>query len=151
MELRSTFLGTLKIIVAETHFLGDTPCGFRRIDIFGGGSFEGPRIKAEILTGGSDALLRRNNGVMHPDVRLTLKTDDGVYIHVNYLGIRHGPPEVMKRIADGEVVDGSEYYLRNSLQFETAEGKYDWLNRCLAIGVGHRTPEAAIYQVHEIL
>lgn len=151
MELRSKFLGTLRIVVAETHFLEGTPAGWRRIDVFGGGSFEGPLIKASIVTGGSDALLRRSDDAMQQDVRLTLKTDDNAVIYVTYRGVRHGPPEVMARIAKGEIVSGDEYYLRNAIFFETGAPRYHWLNRCIAVGVGYRAPDAAIYQVHEIL
>ena len=57
----------------------------------------------------------------------------------------------MARIAQGEMVGPDEYYLRNAMFFETGVGKYDWLNRIIAIGVGRRTPEAAIYEVYEIL
>ena len=151
MELRSKFMATMRIIVSETHFLEDTPYGWKRIDVFGGGSFEGPAIKATILSGGSDALLRRNDEAMQPDVRLTLKTDDSAIIFVTYRGLRHGPPEVMARIARDGNVGPDEYYLRNTIYFETGSKRYGWLNRCIAVGVGHREPSAVVYQVHEIL
>jgi hypothetical protein len=151
LTLRSTFLGTLRVEVAETHFLTDTPAGWRRIDVVGAGSFEGPLIKATIVSGGSDALLRRQDGAMQPDVRLTIKTDDNAYLYLTYRGIRHGPAAVMTRIAQGEPVEPQEYYLRNAIFFETGAPKYDWLNRIIAVGIGRRTPNAAIYEVHEIL
>jgi hypothetical protein len=151
MALRSAFLGTLRVEVGDTHFLEDTPAGWRRIDVFSGGSFEGPSLKAAILSGGSDALLRRQDGAMQPDVRLTLKTDDDAYLYVTYRGIRHGPAAVMARIARGEPVEADEYYLRNAMFFETGAAKYHWLNRIIAVGIGWRTPEAAIYEVHQIL
>ena len=66
-------------------------------------------------------------------------------------GIRYGPPEVMQRIADGEEVDPSEYYLRNTPNFETASEKYDWLNRIVAVGVGRRLSDHAAYEVFQIL
>jgi hypothetical protein len=37
------------------------------------------------------------------------------------------------------------------MTFETASPKYDWLNRIVAVGVGRREPEFAIYEVFEIL
>ena len=42
-------------------------------------------------------------------------------------------------------------YLRNAIFFETGAAGYDWLNRIIAVGIGRRTPEAAIYEVHQIL
>ena len=151
MTLNSAFLGTLRVEIGDTHFLNDTPAGWRRIDVFRGGSFEGPLLKASILSGGSDALLRRQDGAMQPDVRLTLKTEDGACLFVAYRGIRHGAADVMARIARGEMVEPHAYYLRTAIFFETGAGKYDWLNRIVAVGVGRRAPDAAIYEVHQIL
>ena len=88
---------------------------------------------------------------MNPNVRLVLQTDDDALIYMHYTGIRYGPPEVMQRIADGEEVDPSEYYLRNTPNFETASEKYDWLNRIVAVGVGHRLSDHAAYEVFQIL
>lgn len=150
-ELRSEYLGRLTIEVAQSHMVGATPRGRLRVDVFGGGSFEGPRVKAKILAGGSDALVERADRAMQPDVRLTLETDDGALIHVSYRGVRHGSAEAMAAIARGEIPDVSTYYLRNAPFFETSAPKYDWLNRIVAVGVGRRTPTQAIYEVHEIL
>lgn len=149
--LRSEYLGRLTIEVGHSHMVGAAPRGRLRVDVFAGGTFEGPRIKAKILSGGSDVLTERNDRAMQPDVRLTLETDDGALIFVSYRGVRHGSPEAMAMIARGEIPDPSAYYLRNAPFFETAAPKYDWLNRIVAIGVGRRTPTQAIYEVHEIL
>jgi hypothetical protein len=50
----------------------------------------------------------RADGAMRPDVRLVLRTDDGALIFMHYAGVRHGMPEVMARIARGEVVPPAE-------------------------------------------
>jgi hypothetical protein len=141
----------LRLVVSQSHHLGDTPAGGRRIDVFMEGSFEGPRLRGSILPGGSDLLLRRQDGAMQPDVRLYLRTDDDALIQVTYRGIRHGAAEVMARIAAGEQVAPSEYYLRNTPYFETSAPQYDWLNRIVAVGIGRREPDAAVYDIHEIL
>lgn len=151
MSLRSEHLGTLRIEIGESYAVGDTPAGGRRIDVFRGGAFTGPRLRATVLGGGSDALLRRRDGAMQPDVRLTLRTDEGALIHMTYRGVRHGPPEVMARIAREEPVGPDEYYLRSAPFFETADPRYDWLNRIVAVGVGRREPGAAVYEIYEIL
>jgi len=151
MSLKSEFLATLRVELAETHFLGDTPAGWRRIDTFRAGTLVGPRINARLLSGGSDNLLRRRDGAMQPDVRLTVETDDGALIHIFYRGIRHGPPDVMDRIARGEHVAPEEYYLRNAPFFETGAPRYDWLNRIVAVGIGRREPDCAAYEIYEIL
>ena len=149
--LKSVFLATLRVELGETHFLGDTPAGWRRIDVFRGGTLVGPRINARILSGGSDSLLRRRDGAMQPDVRLTVQADDGAIIHIAYRGVRHGPAEVMERIARGEQVPPDQYYLRNAPFFETGAARYDWLNRIVAVGIGRREPDCAVYDIYEIL
>ena len=151
MSLASEFLATLSIELAESYHLGETPAGVRRIDAFQHGTLEGPRIRGVILAGGSDALLRRNDGAMQPDVRLTIRTDDDALVYIHYRGIRHGPPEVMERIARDQPVAPHEYYLRNAPFFETSAPRYDWLNRIISVGVGRREPGKAIYDIYEIL
>lgn len=152
VELKSDYLGELRIEITGSHVFGATPLGeMRRIDYFENGWFRGPRIDARLLPGSADALLRRFDGVVQPDVRLVLKVDDGGFLYVQYRGYRHAPDEVMRRIAEGEQVDSSEYYLRTALFFETDSEKYAWLNRIVAVGIGRREPDAAVYDVFEIL
>ncbi len=150
-ELKSEFLFTIKIGVSKLHDIGQTPIGLRHIDILGAGSFEGPRLRGEVLCGGMDQKVFRPDGAMNPNVRLVLQTDDDALIYMHYTGIRYGPPEVMQRIADGEEVDPSEYYLRNTPNFETASETYDWLNRIVAVSVGRRLSDHAAYEVFQIL
>lgn len=150
-ELKSTYLGELRIVVAGSYFVGEGPHGRRRLDRLDSGWFKGPKISGEVLQGGMDLLFGGRDGALRPDVRVMLKLDDDSILLVQYRGVRHGPPDVMKRIADGETVAPKDYYLRTSLVFETASPKYDWLNRVVAVGVGRREPDAVIYDVHEVL
>ena len=149
-ELKSTYIGELRIEVTGSYMLGASPLGQRRLDRLERGHFKGPKIQAEIVAG-MDLLLGGADGAMRPDVRLVLKLDDGETLLIVYRGVRHGPPEVMQRIAKGEQVPPHEYYLRTGLVFETASRKYDWMNRIVAVGVGRREPGAAVYNVFEIL
>ncbi len=150
-ELKSEFLFTIRVGVSKLHDIGQTPIGLRHIDMLGAGSFEGPRLRGKVLSGGMDQKVFRPDGAMNPNVRLVLQTDDDAMIYMYYTGIRYGTPEVMQRIADGEKVDPSEYYLRNTPCFETASETYDWLNRIVAVGVGRRMPDHAAYDVFQIL
>jgi hypothetical protein len=150
-ELRSEYLFTITVAVSALHDVGTVPLGRRHIDMLGAGKFEGPRLKGEVLSGGMDMKTLRSDGALNPDVRLVLKTDDGALIFMQYRGVRHGPPEVMARIARGEPVQPTEYYLRSTPYFETAAPKYDWLNRIVAVGVGRRMPEHGEYDVFQIL
>jgi len=72
-------------------------------------------------------------------------------IVMTYRGARHASAEVNAKIARGEHVDGSEYYLRTVPFFETSAPKYAWLNQIVAVSVGERQPNGVSYQVFEIL
>ncbi len=151
VELKSEFLMRMEIDLGDSYFLGDTPHGGRRIDVFDGGRFAGPRLKGTILPGGSDLLMARPDSATQPDVRLILKTDDDALILVTYRGVRHAAPDVMNRIAAEELVEPSEYYLRNTPYFETGSEKYGWLNRIVAVATGSRRATGPSYRVYEIL
>ena len=116
-----------------------------------GGTFAGERLRGQLLAGGSDCQLMRTDGVADLDVRISMQCDDGTIVFMKGLGMRHGPAEVMKRLADGEDVDPSEYYFREAILFEAPPGDYVWLNRVLAIGSGRRDPDLVTVDVFEVM
>jgi hypothetical protein len=151
-ELRSRHLFDISIELHPIQVVGKTPAGERRIIPVSGGSFTGERLRGEILPhAGSDLLLTRADGSYQQDVRLPLRTDDGALILMTYRGVRHSSGEVAARIAAGESVSASDYYLRTAPFFEAAAPNYAWLNNIVAIGVGERTASGATYKVFEIL
>lgn len=145
-------LFTLSLELHPIQVLGATPYGQRRIAPVSGGSFTGDRLRGTVLPhAGSDWLLDRADGSSQLDVRLTLATDDGALIGMTYRGVRHSAPEVATRIARGEIVEPSEYYLRTTPFYETGALAYEWLNTIVSIGVGRRTANGVIYEVYEVL
>ncbi len=143
-------LFTFLLEVQKPSIIGATPWCDRRVGEITGGVFEGERLRGKILPGGSDWQTVRTDGAWTLDVRLVMQTDDGQLIGMTYKGMRHGPQPVMDRIARGETVSPSEYYLRAAPFFETSSPKYGWLNRLLSVATGHRLPSGPIYQVFEI-
>jgi len=132
--------------------IGDTPAGTRRVFPVAGGDFTGERVRGTILpVAGSDLLLTRADGSSQQDVRLILRTEDGALIVMTYRGVRHAPPEVTARIARGEPVAATEYYLRTTPYFETSSPRYSWLNTIVSVGIGERRPNDVAYEVFEIL
>ena len=151
-ELKSRHLFTMTIQLHPMEDLGTTPAGRRRVFPVSGGSFEGERVRGSILPIiGSDLLLTRPDGSSNQDVRLLLKTDDGALVLMTYRGVRHAPAEVDARLARGERVGASEYYLRTTPFFETSSENYSWFNRIVTVGVGERTPNGVVYEIFEIL
>ena len=149
--LRYQPLLIFQIAVKPPSIVGATPGYDRRIGEISGGRFEGERLRGKILSGGSDWQSLRRDNATTINVRMVMETDDAQLIAVRYRGVRHGPKEVLDRIARGENVNPSEYYMRVALSFETASEKYDWLNRVVAVASGHRVAGGAIYHVFEIL
>ena len=70
---------------------------------------------------------------------------------MTYQGVRHGPSDVVERIEKGEVVDPTSYYFRINPLFDTAAAKYDWINRVVGVGIGHRRADGPIYSVFEVM
>jgi hypothetical protein len=127
--------------------IGPTPGHIRRVGAISGGVFEGERLSGEVLDSGDDWQTVRGDGAVTLDVRLVLKTDDEAMVGMIYHGIRHGPPDVLARSTAARR-STRRLYFRSTSVFET---KYDWLNRLLAIGIGHRTAEGPIYSLYELL
>jgi hypothetical protein len=149
LRLRPLFLFELSVKAASV--IGKTPGVDRRVGEITGGRFEGERLRGKILSGGSDWQAVRTDGAWMLDVRCVMETDDGALIGMTYRGIRHGPKEVLDRIAKGEVVNPSLYYMRATPYFETASEKYNYFNLLAAVAYGHRLATGPVYSVFEIL
>jgi Protein of unknown function (DUF3237) len=150
-RVRTRALFVMRLDVRKVQMVGAAPGGFRRVGVVFGGSFEGERLAGEVLDGGSDWQIVRSDGATTLDVRLTLKARDDALIAMTYRGIRHGPPDVIERIERGEVVDPATHYFRIAPLFETAAQNYDWINRVIAVGIGHRRADGPVYSVFELL
>ncbi|MCZ7643420.1 MAG: DUF3237 domain-containing protein [Pseudorhodoplanes sp.] len=137
--------------LADILHLGATPYGERRIIHILGGSVEGPRLKGTILPGGADWQIIRADGVADIRARYTIAAETGGLVLVNSEGLRHGPPEVLARLARGENVDPALYYFRTAMRFETSDPALAWLNRILALARGAREARAVRLDVYEVL
>ena len=149
--LRAAPLFVMRLDVRPLVVVGATPGVTRRIGIVPGGSFAGARLSGAVMDGGADWQGVRADGATTLDVRLVLETDDGALIAMIYRGLRHGPPDVLARLAGGEAVDPASYYFRIDATFETAAPRYDWLNRILALGLGWRRADGVVYSLFEVL
>jgi hypothetical protein len=118
--------------------IGQTYDGTRRIIPIFSGPVEGPNIRGSLLGQGADWQVTRADGVTVADATYAIETDDGVVIQIRNRGLRHGPAEVMQRLARGEDVDPAEYYFRTVPEFIAPVGKYDWLNRSIFVCAGAR-------------
>jgi len=139
-----------EITLAPPQELGETPLGRRRIIPITGGSFRGDRLAGRVLPGGADWQLVRADGVAELDARYTLETEDRALIYVRNFGYRHGAAEVIQRLAGGEPVDPSLYYMRTTPRFETGAERYKWLNGVICVATGARRAAAVVLEVFEV-
>lgn len=102
-----------------------------------GGTFEGPRLRGRIVPPGGDWVTARPHGTLHLDVRLTLVTDDGATVLMQYQGIS---------TPDG--AGGTR--LRTAPLFETGDERYAWLNDLQAVGVGSQGSDAVAYEIYAL-
>jgi hypothetical protein len=137
-SMRYRPLITLRLNTAPTQDIGGGPNGTRVTFPITGGSFEGDRLRGKVLPGGDDWTLKRPDGVIELDLRITLETDDAALIYMTFQGLRD----------DG--APGAPYF-RTLPRFETAEPKYSFLNRILAVGTGEIDAHGPVHRIEEIL
>src|SRR5262245_56050199 len=135
--MQSRPLMTLRLNTAPVQDIGAAPRGTRVTFPITGGSFEGERLRGKVLPGGDDWTVKRSDGVVELDLRVTLQTDDGAYIHMMFEGIRD----------DGAPAP----YFRTVPRFETAEPKYAFVNRLVAVGTAEIRAEGPVHVIEELL
>ena len=116
----------LKVTLGDSYDVGETQHGQRIVIPITGGTFEGPAIKGTIINGGADyQLANKSLGRTELEAIYSIKTDDGVYIHVRNRGI----------IWSGKDAQGNpSFYFMAAPQFEApADSKYVWLNNALFV------------------
>ncbi len=136
------FVCTLHVQLDPVMEMGAGLAGRRRIIPIVGGEVIGDAISGEILNLGADWQTVFANNVAEIDTRYAFKTHDGALIEVVNFGYRHGPPEVIQALAQGETVAPDQYYMRTHARLETGDPRYDWVNRTLFLGKGQRSPHA---------
>ena len=132
------FVFGLKARLGEMVVIGESPEGLRRMIPIVDGAFDGVNIRGEVLGGGADWQYVRSDGVTIAEAVYLLKANDGTLIQIRNRGVRHGSPEVIQRLTEGEHVDPAEYYFRASPTFLVSPGPHDWLNKNVFVATGAR-------------
>jgi hypothetical protein len=131
------YLMTISAEVGELVNMGAAPLGERRVVYIAGGTFAGPLLRGEVMAG-ADWQIARRDGVLELDARYALKEARGGIVQVVSQGMRHGPPEVLARLARGEEVDPASYFFRTFMRFETGAAELAFLNTTMAIATARR-------------
>jgi hypothetical protein len=130
--------------------LGQATHGERRYVPLLGGTARGPELNGRIVEGGVDWQIQRVDGALDIAAHYVIRTDDGALIEVHSDGMRHGPPEVMARLARGEPAAGHEYFFRTLMRFTTGAPGWVHLNKVMALAVGERQPGLVLLDVYRI-
>ena len=144
-----TYAFELRATVATPTELGQVTNGRRRIIDIAGGVVDG-MIKGKVRQGGADWQIVRADGFTELDTRYTIETDKGQLIYVQNPGIRHAPPDVMKKLLAGEAVDPALVYFRTQPKFETSAPELQWITRALFVGVGERYPSEVVIRFYRV-
>jgi len=140
--LETEFVFELRVLLEPAIVLGETRDGVRQAIPIIGGSFEGPAIRGEILSGGADYQLERPDGVRELEAVYMIKTDDGALINVVNEGIIVTPES-----------SGDAPYIMTTPRFWAPLGKYDWLNKSVFLSRivgGSDDPPAVFIRVYRV-
>jgi hypothetical protein len=150
MDLAHEF--TFNARLAPKVAIGDGPWGNRRIREVLGGEVSGERINGTVGTGGGDWILVGPDGWGRLDVRLTINTDDGASIYVQYFGVIEYNEAAFAANAGERSSEYSEHYFRTAPRLETGDERYQWVNQTLFVGEGRLHPGPVVeYRVYRVL
>lgn len=150
MTLQLEFACELVVELSRPHEMGKAPFGTQRIIPIVGGTATGPAITGKILNVGADWQSVSAHGIADLDARYAIETDDGAVIEVISQGIRHATQEVNARIAAGEAVAPTEYYMRTSIRLSTGHPDYDWVNRSIFVADGGKVGPTVRLNVYRV-
>ena len=148
------FVCELKVTTGERVILGATAHGERRIVPITGGTFEGPNMHGTVINGGADyQFANATNTRTEIEAIYTIKTDDGVCIHIRNVGLSTRTLENVEKQKRGEPMDVSKNYFRAAPKFEApSDSKYNWLNDAIFVCKGIPTGKGyVIIQVWKVL
>lgn len=130
-------LATMTAQLGEQIDLGDGPKGHRVVIDVPAVKFEAEGFSAELATNDAAdwATLSEDGTLAALDVRVTLKTDDGALIYVEY----------------GGRMDMTTGFLATAPTFQTSAERYLWLNRVQAVAAGEINPDTGelVYTMYE--
>lgn len=130
--------------------VGPVLTGQRRVIPIIGGRIDGPLLAATVIAGGADWQLVAADGTLIIDTRYEAITDDGHHVYLATNGFRHGPPEVLARLAAGEPVGPDEYTFRLTASIECGAPALDWVNRTVFVATAARQAASVVYDLYAV-
>lgn len=124
----------IRVKLGETEDMGKGADGHRINYPIVGGDFAGHGLKGQVIPGGADLSVERNDGSTIVDALYRLKTDDGQVIIIHNIGIWRPRDEARAKLEAGQPLAPEDYYCITTPSFKTQPGKHDWLSRYVFVG-----------------
>ena len=131
--------------------VGGGAYGERLIVEVNGGAFEGPNLKGTFRDAAAADWLTVKDGYGHLDVRVTMITNDGANIFMDYIGKLELTENVTGAIAGSGKTDFGDQYFFVTPRFQTGDERYAWLNNIVCVSQGRLLPGRVEYNVYHIL
>lgn len=113
-----------------------SPFGERRSWEISSAQLEGTRIQAQLVQPGLDWMLVGADGFWRPDVRVTLRTSDGAMVLLRYRGLIEATESFVTAAQSGQQTQFGDTHMRLSMEFETGDARYAWLNQRFFLAEG---------------
>lgn len=142
---------TLRAVLESAQPVGAGPSGLRMVAAVTAGTATGERLNGAIVGPGADWVRIGRDGFSRLDVRLQIRTDDGVLIYVTYEGLLELNKSVVDALENPKLETGwDDQYFRTSPRFETGASQYEWLHRSLFVARGRITTDGVEYEVSRV-
>lgn len=146
--MKLTELFRIRADIGESQPVGNVPGGLRSIAVVTGGEFEGERLSGAVLPPAADWVLVDAEGWGRIDVRLTLRTKDGVNMYMHYLGWLHMNEAFGGAMASGGETQFGDTYFVTHPSLECSDERYAWVNHLVCVAEGRAVPGGVEYQVY---
>lgn len=105
-----------------------------------GSTVSGPLLNGQLVDhSGADWPVIRTDGVVELNAHYCIQAEDGALIYIRNLGYVHGPLRGPDQQPEDE--PAIPRYFRCTPYFRAPEGRHDWLNRTVVVGIGRRMPK----------
>lgn len=128
------YLFSYSVNIGDMYRMKKSPLGLRTIGYITDGAVWGDKINGQILPGGGDWCVLREDGVSCPDVRAIIKTDDGSEIYMHYTGKMDCGADGYENYCNGIFPEIN--LICTSVELESESEEYLWLNRRQCFGIG---------------
>jgi len=127
---RAEFAFEARVRCAPPQLMGRTPDGVSQMIPILGGTITGPKLSGEVLAGGADWPVTREDGVTIVEAHYGIRAEDGTIIQVFNRGLA-----IIERGAAQPVP-----HIRTVPRFVAPDGPHSWLNRRVFVGTVEADP-----------